>query len=131
MDDNYEAGLPSPIAPSPVVCDDVGPPKQVPSPASPPIDMYNVDVRQPPQDLLTRERQAAWGAKLAHSPTPPPTADKVIDAILTSIRAATLEYHIEVQPLTPPTQWIGCWTPPPPPPNRHLPTNGKNAGWAE
>ncbi|SAM76217.1 uncharacterized protein UBRO_20515 [Ustilago bromivora] len=134
MDDDYEAGSPSSITPSPVVRNEVDPPRQVLSPIPPPINMYDIDARQPPQDLSTPEHQAAWEAELARSPTPPPpppAADDVIDAILASTRAATPEYHLEVQPLTPPSRWIGHQTPPPPPPDRHLPTNGEIAGWAE
>ncbi|SAM61760.1 related to Mig1 protein [Ustilago bromivora] len=99
--------------------------------ASPPRDLYDVDVGCPPLDLTTPERQAVWEAELAHSPTPPPTADVVVDAVLASSRAVTLVFCLEVQPLMPPPRWVGCHTPPPPPPDHHLPTNGEISGWSE
>ncbi|SOV06346.1 uncharacterized protein UDID_19632 [Ustilago sp. UG-2017a] len=101
------------------------------SPASPVLDLYNLDVRQSPREPTTPERQAAWEAELAHSPTPPPTVDNIIDVILAPPRAVTPEYRLEVQPLTPPPRWVGHRTPPPPPPDRHLPSNGEIAGWAK
>ncbi|SYW74373.1 uncharacterized protein UHO2_01238 [Ustilago hordei] len=101
------------------------------SPASPPVDLYKVDVTCPPLDLTTPECQAAWEAELARSPTPPPTADEVIDAVLTASRAGTPVFRPEVQPLTPPPCWVGCQMPPPPPLDWHLPSNQEIAGWAE
>ncbi|SPC64892.1 related to Mig1 protein, induced during biotrophic phase [Ustilago sp. UG-2017b] len=101
------------------------------SPASPVPNQYNLDARQPPQDPTTPECQAAWEAELARSPTPPPTADEIVDTVLASSRAATPKYRLEVQPLTPPPCWVGWHTPPPPPPDRHLPSNGEITGWAE
>ncbi|KAJ1019785.1 hypothetical protein NDA13_006010 [Ustilago tritici] len=101
------------------------------SPASPPLDLYDVDAEHPLLDLTAPEHQAAWEAELARTPTPPPTADEVVDAVLASSQAVTLVYQLEVQSLTPPPCWVGCCTPPPPPPDCLLPTNGEIAGWLE
>ncbi|SOV02896.1 uncharacterized protein UDID_18065 [Ustilago sp. UG-2017a] len=70
------------------------------SPASPLPNLYEVDAQHPPLDLMTPERQAAWEAELARSPTPPPMANKVIDAVLDAPRPGTPVYQLEVQPLT-------------------------------
>ncbi|SAM86290.1 uncharacterized protein UBRO_20336 [Ustilago bromivora] len=64
--------------------------------ASPPHDLYDVDVRHPLLDLTTPERQAAWEAELAWTPTPPPTTDEIVDMVLASSRAATPVYRLEV-----------------------------------
>ena len=102
------------------------------SPASPPRpDLYEVDAHRPPRELTTPERQALWEAELARTPTPPPTANEVVDSILDAPRQGTPVYRLEVQPLTPPPRWRNRHTPPPPPPDHHLPTNGEIAGWAE
>ncbi|SOV01588.1 uncharacterized protein UDID_18130 [Ustilago sp. UG-2017a] len=102
------------------------------SPVSPPRpDFYEVDAHGPPRELTTPERQALWEAELTRTPTPPPTANEVVDSILDAPRQGTPIYRLEVQPLTPPPRWRNRQTPPPPPPDHHLPTNGEIAGWAE
>ncbi|SYW74705.1 uncharacterized protein UHO2_01571 [Ustilago hordei] len=101
------------------------------SPASLEINLYEVDVRRPTVEVTTPEHQAAWEAELACSPTPPPTADEVIDVVLDIDCPSTPVYQLEVQPLTPPPRWVDRRTPPLPPPNHHLPTNGEIAGWSE
>ncbi|SPC65518.1 uncharacterized protein UHOD_11085 [Ustilago sp. UG-2017b] len=101
------------------------------SPASPLPDLYELDAWRPPWDLTTPECQAAWEAELARSPTPPPTANEVIDMVLDAPRLGTPVYRLEVQPLMPPPRWVGRRTPPPPPPDHHLLTNGEIASWAE
>ncbi|SYW82086.1 uncharacterized protein UHO2_00571 [Ustilago hordei] len=129
MDDNVitPSSLPSPLlasaAPS-LMGNDY-------SPASPEIDLYEVDARRPTVEVMTPEHQAVWEAELAHSPTPPPMANKVIDAVLDAICPSTPVYRLEVQPLTPPPRWVDRRTPPLPPPNHHLPTNGEIARWSE
>ncbi|SPC63745.1 uncharacterized protein UHOD_11318 [Ustilago sp. UG-2017b] len=52
--------------------------------ASPPLDLYDMDVGHPLLDLMTPEHQAAWEAELACTPTPPPTTDEIVDAVLAS-----------------------------------------------
>ncbi|KAJ1035139.1 hypothetical protein NDA18_000736 [Ustilago nuda] len=95
------------------------------------IDLYEVDAGHPTLEVSTLERQAAWEAELARSPTPPPATDDIIDAVLQVSRANTPVFRPVVQPLTPPPRWVGRQTPPPPPPDRHLPTNGEIAGWSK
>ncbi|KAJ1041551.1 hypothetical protein NDA10_002170 [Ustilago hordei] len=128
MDDN--AVIPSP-PPSPFLI----PPPALGgsdySPASPEIDLYEVDARHPAPEMSTPEHQAAWEAELAHSPTPPPATDDIIDVVLEVSRTGTLVFHPGVQPLMPPPHWMGHRTPPPPPPDHHLPTNGEIARWSE
>ncbi|KAJ1584878.1 hypothetical protein NDA15_000434 [Ustilago hordei] len=99
--------------------------------ASPEIDLYEVDARCPAVEMMTPEHQAVWEAELARSATPPPMADKVIDAVLDAHHPSTPVYQLEVQPLTPPPCWVEHQTPPLPPPNQHLPTNGEIARWSE
>ncbi|KAJ1570930.1 hypothetical protein NDA11_005750 [Ustilago hordei] len=53
---------------------------------SSPPDLYDIDSRCPPVDLSTPKWQAAWEAELACLPTPPPTANKVINVALASSR---------------------------------------------
>ncbi|KAJ1597576.1 hypothetical protein NDA14_004776 [Ustilago hordei] len=102
------------------------------SPASPPPhDLNEVGMSRPAQELTTPKRQAMWEAELARSPTPPPTADEIVNAILAPPHAVTLEYRLNVQPLTPPPHWRGRQTLPPPPPDRHFPTNSEIVEWAE
>ncbi|SPC61022.1 uncharacterized protein UHOD_11214 [Ustilago sp. UG-2017b] len=106
--------LASPVALSPLeplflgMDDNVVVPSPLPSPllasAASNLDLYDLDARQPPREPTTPERQAAWEAELALSPTPPPTADDIIDAVLAPPRAVAPE---------------------------HLPSNGEIAGWAE
>ncbi|KAJ1604233.1 hypothetical protein NDA14_006510 [Ustilago hordei] len=102
--------------------DDVVTPSSLPSPllasaapslvgndyslASLEIDLYEVDVRRPTVEVMTPERQAAWEAELACSPTPPPMADEVIDAVLDADRPSTPVYRLEVhvRGLAPETQ---------------------------
>ncbi|SYW75420.1 related to Mig1 protein, induced during biotrophic phase [Ustilago bromivora] len=129
MDDNPIISSPPP--PPPLACVVSGLVGTDYSLASPAQDLYNVDTGCPPADLTTPECQAVWEAELARSPTPPPTADKVMDAILAPSRTTTLVYRLEVQPLMPPPRWAEHHTPPPPPPDHHLPTNGEIAGWSE
>ncbi|KAJ1028831.1 hypothetical protein NDA18_002856 [Ustilago nuda] len=87
MDDNVviPSPLPSPflvpVIPDPVVNNA--------SPTSPTINLYEVDARCSTVEMTTLEWQAAWEAELAQTPTPPPTADDVIDAVLALSRAAT------------------------------------------
>ncbi|SYW80383.1 uncharacterized protein UBRO2_03651 [Ustilago bromivora] len=78
--------------------------------------------------LVSDDRQES-----ARSPTPLPNADEVVDATLADLRsrAVTPVYQPDIQPLTPPPRWIGQRRPSPPPPDRHIPTNGEIAGWAE
>lgn len=128
-DDDEVGSSTSPIVPA-LVPAGLGPSGQDYSPTSPPQDLYNVDSRRPPVDLSTPECQAAWEAELARSPTPPPTTNKVIDAVLASSRPGMPIFRPEVQPLTPP-RWVGRCTPPPPLPDQHLPTNGEIASWSE
>ncbi|SOV04982.1 uncharacterized protein UDID_17818 [Ustilago sp. UG-2017a] len=129
MDDDTVA-LSHPGSPPP----SLGVPAQVGedySPVSPPPpNLYEVDTSRPPQELTTPKHQALWEAELARIPTPPPTVDKVVDAVLAASRPSTLVYRLEVQPLTPP-HWRVHQTPPLPPPDHHLPTNGEIAGWSE
>ncbi|SYW82988.1 uncharacterized protein UHO2_04905 [Ustilago hordei] len=129
MDDDIivPSPLPSPFI-APIIPNLVG---NDYSPASPAIDLYEVDARLAAVDRTTPEWQATWEAELARSPTPPPTADEVIDVVLAVSRAGTPVYQPEVQPLTPPPHWVGHQMPPPPPPDRHLPSNREIAGWAE
>ncbi|KAJ1572641.1 hypothetical protein NDA11_003320 [Ustilago hordei] len=101
------------------------------SPASPEIDLYEVDVRHPAPEMSTPEHQVAWEAELARSPTPPPAADNIIDMVLEVSCTGTLVFCPGVQPLTPPPHWMGHRTPPPPPPDCHLPTNGEIARWSK
>lgn len=61
-----------------------------------------MNTRCPLWDLMTPERQAAWDAELARSPTPPPTTDEVVDTLLALSRATTPVYRLEIQPLMPP-----------------------------
>ncbi|SYW81940.1 uncharacterized protein UHO2_00425 [Ustilago hordei] len=78
------------------------------SPASPPPhDLNKVGTSRPARELTTPEHQAMWEAELARSPTPPPTANEIVDAILAPPRAVTPEYRLNVQPLTPPPRWHG------------------------
>ncbi|KAJ1587804.1 hypothetical protein NDA11_003832 [Ustilago hordei] len=145
--------LASPVARSPLeplflgMDDDIVVPSPLPSPflasaaqslmgndyslASPEIDLYEVDARCPAVEMMTPEHQAVWEAELARSATPPPMADKVIDAVLDAHHPSTPVYQLEVQPLTPPPCWVEHQTPPLPPPNQHLPTNGEIARWSE
>ncbi|SOV05661.1 uncharacterized protein UDID_06351 [Ustilago sp. UG-2017a] len=78
--------------------------------------------------LVSDDRQES-----ARSPTPLPNADEVVDATLADLssRAVTPVYQPDIQPLTRPPRWIGQRRPSPPPPDRHIPTNGEIAGWAE
>ncbi|KAJ1600447.1 hypothetical protein NDA14_000397 [Ustilago hordei] len=101
------------------------------SPASPEIDLYEVDARRPAPEMSTPERQVAWEVELARSPTPPPATDDIIDMVLEVSCTGTPVFHPGVQPLMPPPRWMGCRTPPPPPPDCHLLTNGEIAGWSE
>ncbi|KAJ1044883.1 hypothetical protein NDA10_007831 [Ustilago hordei] len=101
------------------------------SPASPEIDLYEVDTRHPAPEMSTPECQAAWEAELACSPTPPPATDDIIDAVLEVSCTGTPVFCPGVQPLMPPPCWMGHRTPPPPPPDCHLPTNGEIARWSE
>ncbi|KAJ1575554.1 hypothetical protein NDA15_006026 [Ustilago hordei] len=112
MDDDIivPSPLPSPFL-APVVPDPVG---NDFSPTSPVVDLYEVDARRSAIEMTTPEHQAAWEAELARSPTPPPTADEVVDVVLAASRAGTPIYRPEVQPLTPPPRWVGHQTPPPP-----------------
>ncbi|KAJ1018415.1 hypothetical protein NDA18_006569 [Ustilago nuda] len=112
----------APVIPSPVGNDY--------SPTSPMVNLYEVTTRCSPVEMTTPERQAAWEAELARSPTPPPMADEVVDAVLAASRAGTPVFRLEVQPLTPPPRWVGRQMPPPPPPDRHLPSNQEITGWA-
>ncbi|KAJ1024387.1 hypothetical protein NDA18_004554 [Ustilago nuda] len=79
------------------------------SPASPKIDLYEVDARHPAPEMSTLEHQVVWEAELICSPTPPPTADEVIDRVLEASRAETPVFRPEVQPLTPPPRWMVSW----------------------
>ncbi|UTT94498.1 hypothetical protein NDA17_006542 [Ustilago hordei] len=128
MDDDI---IPSPPAAPSLACNGPQLVGEDYSPASPPLDLYEVDARCPPRDLTMLEHQAAWEAELARTPTPPPTADEVVDTVLATSRPATPIYCLEVQPLTSPPHWRSHQTPPLPPPNQHFPTNGEIAGWAE
>ncbi|CCF51046.1 uncharacterized protein UHOR_14761 [Ustilago hordei] len=130
--------LASPVALSPLeplflgMDDDTIIPSPLPSPfLACAVDLYMVDARHPAVEMMMPEHQATWEAKLAWTPTLPPDANDIVDAVLVLAQAATLEYCPNMQPLTPPPHWVGCWTPPPPPPNHHLPMNGEIAGWAE
>ncbi|CCF48181.1 hypothetical protein NDA11_004048 [Ustilago hordei] len=128
MDDDVV--IPSP-PPSPFLVPPPAPMGSDYSPASPPIDLYEVDARCPTLEMSTPECQAVWEAELAHSPTPPPTADEVIDSVLDAHCLGTPVYQLEVQPLTPPPRWVEHRTPPLPPPDQHLLTNGEIARWSE
>ncbi|UTT96509.1 hypothetical protein NDA17_005946 [Ustilago hordei] len=90
MDDN--AVIPSP-PPSPFLI----PPPALGgsdySPASPEIDLYEVDARHPAPEMSTPEHQAAWEAELAHSPTPPPATDDIIDVVLEVSRTGGAGCH--------------------------------------
>ncbi|KAJ1035036.1 hypothetical protein NDA18_000639 [Ustilago nuda] len=114
--------LPSPFL-APVVPDPVG---NDLSPVSPAVDFYEVNARHPGVEVTTPEHQAAWEAELARSPTPPPTAKEVVDAVLAASRMNTPVFRPEIQPLTPPPHWVRYQTPPPPP-NCHHPSNGEIA----
>ncbi|KAJ1600544.1 hypothetical protein NDA14_001208 [Ustilago hordei] len=48
----------------------------------PPHDLNEVGTSHPAWELTTPEHQAMWEAELACSPTPPPTADEIVNAIL-------------------------------------------------
>ncbi|KAJ1030893.1 hypothetical protein NDA18_002122 [Ustilago nuda] len=112
MDGN--AVIPSPL-PSPFLAPVVPDPVENNcSPISPAINLYEVDARRPVVEVTTPERQAAWEAELARSPTPPPTADEVVDAVLAASRANTPVFRLEIQPLTPPPRWVRYVNPPPP-----------------
>ncbi|KAJ1587262.1 hypothetical protein NDA12_001001 [Ustilago hordei] len=80
----------------------------------PPHNLNEVGMSRPAQELTTPERQAMWDAELACSPTPPPTADEIVDTILAPPHAVTPEYWLNVQPLTPPPCQCGRQTLPPP-----------------
>ncbi|CCF48102.1 uncharacterized protein UHOR_12761 [Ustilago hordei] len=75
MDDDIivPSPLPSPFI-APIIPNLVG---NDYSPASPAIDLYEVDARLAAVDRTTPEWQATWEAELARSPTPPPTADEI------------------------------------------------------
>ncbi|CCF47889.1 hypothetical protein NDA10_006672 [Ustilago hordei] len=67
------------------------------SPASPPPHNLNeVGMSCPAWELTTPECQAMWEAELARSPTPPPTANEIVDAILAPPRTVTPEYWLNV-----------------------------------
>ncbi|KAJ1584636.1 hypothetical protein NDA11_003839 [Ustilago hordei] len=106
MDDNdvVPSPLPSPYL-VPVIPDPVG---NDFSPTSPVVNLYEVDARHSAAEMTTPECQAAWEAELARSPTPPPTADEIVNVVLAASRAGTPIYWPEVQPLTPPPRWVGC-----------------------
>ncbi|KAJ1019614.1 hypothetical protein NDA18_006092 [Ustilago nuda] len=116
MDDDVV--IPSPL-PSPFLAPVVPDSGNDASPTFPTIDLYEVDTRRSAVEVTTPEQQAAWEAELARSPTPPPTADEVVDAVLAASKAGTPVFRPEVQPLNPP------------PPDRHLPSNREITGWAE
>ncbi|CCF48167.1 hypothetical protein NDA11_001076 [Ustilago hordei] len=105
MDDDIviPSPLPSPYL-VPVIPDPVG---NDFSPTSPMVDLYEVNARCSAVEMTTPEGQAAWEVELARSPTPPPTADEIVDVVLAASRAGTPVYQPEVQPLTPPPHWVG------------------------
>ncbi|KAJ1572995.1 hypothetical protein NDA14_004576 [Ustilago hordei] len=114
MDD--DANIPTPL-PSPFLAPIPNPMGSDYSPASLEINMFEVDARHPMMELMTPEHQAAWEAELARSPTPPPTANEVIDMVLDTHQLGIPVYRLEVHPLTPPPCWVEHQTPPPPPPD--------------